>query len=183
MKISLFNSIICCSLIVILSSCNSTVSKNSTINQQAELLTEFNAALSKSISLNGSKSETLNLVSDSIKWPHELFFLSYLDQLGTPKFTVENEYRKDSSLAKTTFTPMEDKNEIKKVIIDYKKSNTAYLLETQKTTYLMASKKSINLIFKNYGDQKILESYKLNGYQTTENADTTFYDVKGRIVY
>lgn len=166
-----------------LSSCNSIVSENSTISQQVKLLTEFNASLSKSIALNGSKAETVTSISDSTNWSDELFFLSYLDQLGPTKFTVENEYRKDSSISKTVYSPIEDKSDIKKLIIDYKKNNTIYHIETHKKTYLMKSKKSIDLVFKNYGEQKILESYNLSGYQTTQTSDSTFYDVAGQIVY
>ncbi len=147
------------------------------------MLTEFNASLTKSISLNGSKTETVNSHSDSIKWSNELFFLSYLDQLGSTKFSIENQYRSDSSITKTVYTPIGDKNEIKKLVIDYQKNNTNYQIETQKTTYLMTSKKSIQLVFKNYGEQKILDSYQLSGYQTTQSADSTFYEVAGEIVY
>lgn len=183
MKTSLYQLIIGCSLAVLLPSCNSVSSNNSTLSQQVELLTEFNASLKKSISLNGSKTEAILSVSDSTDWSNELFFLSYLDQLGTTKFSTENQYRKDSTVIKTDYLPLSDNNEIKKFVIDYKNAHTTYHAETKKETNLLTSKKSIKLVFKNYGEQKILESYNLTGYQTTGNSDSTFYTVVGEIIY
>lgn len=169
--------------LISLSSCNSNSSKTSTINEQERLLSEFDASFEKIITINSDQSEVIHISKDSIDWNKELFFLSYLDQLSPTKYDVINTYRKDSTISKTSYIPKDSKTEIKKLEIDFGKQSTIYHLQVSKDNYLQTSQKNLEIIFKNYGDQKIFQSYKLIGHQKTSTTDSTFYHILGKSVY
>ena len=160
---------------------------NGLVDEQIKLLSITSPSVSKQAIINGNNELNNIEPEDSTAWARELIIFKSVD-INRP--TLLDSYDVSSSPGPGTSTisctsKYPEKTEIERLTIELdthqKPVKIKAILNNQNE--LFRSAKTLQLTFKDFNGQKLISSYKIEGWQKMVSKDCTSYSIDSKILF